>query len=48
MAGIAHATLEMLDTAHLAVENPRALRAVLQARLDRVDTRAASGVPPLD
>ncbi|GAB2755133.1 hypothetical protein GCM10027072_61350 [Streptomyces bullii] len=43
VAGIAHAALEMLDTAHLAVEDPRALRAVLQARLDRVDTRALQG-----
>ncbi|MDX2935512.1 hypothetical protein [Streptomyces ipomoeae] len=48
MAGIAHATLEILDTAHLAVEDPRALRAVFRAHLDRVDTEGASGVPPLD
>jgi hypothetical protein len=29
VAGIAHATLKIFDTAHLAVEDPRALRAVL-------------------
>jgi pimeloyl-ACP methyl ester carboxylesterase len=48
VVGIAHATLETLDTAHLAVEDPRALRAVLRAHLARVDTQGASGVPPLD
>ncbi|MEW2302245.1 hypothetical protein AB0958_20110 [Streptomyces sp. NPDC006655] len=37
-SGIADATLEILDTAHLAVEDPRGLRAALRTHLDKVHT----------
>jgi hypothetical protein len=39
--------LGILDVAHLAVEEPRAQRAVLRAHLDRAITEGAPRVPPL-
>ncbi|UUU37431.1 hypothetical protein JIX56_05505 [Streptomyces sp. CA-210063] len=48
VAGIAHAALEVLDTAHLAAEDPRALWTVLQARLNGAHAEDAQRVPPLD
>lgn len=47
-AGIAQAALEILDTAHLAVEDPRALWTVLQAHPNGAHAEDAPRVPPLD